>query len=303
MKNTKVLLLMDGNHLLHRSYHKFRGFKSMDGRGSACLYGFPLVLQSMLKQFEPTKVITVFDGHSHKIRKELLPGYRDRTQTVRLDFDYKDFMAQKKGVMELMAALGISVAMDPHGEADDIIYAISMKYLKLGYKIVIVSGDKDFNQMLIHPEITIYHAGKQAKITHKTIMRHYGYRAEQTVDFLTLLGDKSDKIPGLPGCGEKTAIEFLEQWDSIERYIHPKAKEKFPRVDREKLKDIYQLHNQLINLDYMYQREYRGKKTPYKYKNPEFDWPKVLDIAAKYNIRLFTKTKDFKKLFKDLHDG
>lgn len=294
---------MDGNHLLHRSYHKFKGFKSMDGKGSACIYGFPLVLQSMVNKFEPTKIITAFDGHSHEYRKNLLDGYRDRSHNARVDFDYEDFQNQKFTVQRLMVALGIPVASDPNGEADDLIYALAIRHIHKGYKVIIVSGDKDFNQMLIHKDITIYHPSKQAKITHKTILRHYGYRAEQTVDYLTLLGDKSDKIPGLPGCGEKTAIEFLSEWDSIDRYIHPDATEKFPRVDREKLKEIKDLHYKLIDLEHFYNKFQKGKKVPFACRRPKFDWPTVLDIAAEYNISLFTKNKDFKENFKKISRG
>lgn len=294
MKNKKnKVLLVDGNNLLHRVYHQYKSMRSSDGKLSSMVFGFPYVLNSQINLHRPNKVCVVFDGGRSKRRLEILPNYKNREKKD--DFDYENFISQKETVMEMLKYLGVDVYIYPKEEADDVIGILARKYGR-NSQVVIISADKDFNQ-LINKNVSVWDPHRKERITHLNCKKLKGYEPEQCVDYLTLLGDNSDKIPGYKGIGEKTAIKFLEYAGSIQNYLDDKTL-KF-RIDRQVLADLYIINKELIDIKYFV------TKNKLKLKNVdiikgEFNQKEVRYICADHSITKIQKPEvlsTFKKLY------
>lgn len=288
----KNIVILDGDNLLHRAYHRFGEFASQDGKLSSMIFGAPFMVRHLITKLKPTTLIATFDGGSNPIRKKLLPEYRQRTQ--KLDFDVENFMAQKEIVKNLFMNLGIMVIWQEKTEADDWIYMLSRKYKNSN--VIIVSGDKDFHQ-LISDKVSIYYPSKEILITPKNLKNHFGYKPEETVDYLILTGDKSDKIPGYGGIGEKRARQFLDSAGSIKSFITNGAPG--VKLDKAKLIEVYKRNRALIDLSYFYRKYNRKNKLPILNPDPVLNLPAVAKVARDYNITSFTKV-DFMDGFKRL---
>jgi DNA polymerase-1 len=281
---------VDGNNLLYRAYYKFRGLTSPGGKPTSCIYGFPFILKSVISKFNPDFVYVVFDGGRDRHRIKIHPEYKKREQ--KLGFDYEDFKKQKEEVMALCTRLNCQVIFKQDMEADDLIYLLTRR---LEGKKLILSSDKDFNQLLSNG-VEIYNPSKEVKVTLKSIERHFGYTAEQTVDYLILTGDKSDNIPGYPGIGEKRAMGFLKEYSSIRKYLKEEKHHKL--INNALLAEIYARNKYLIDLRYFYRKYLLGLQIPL-FGKPLFDAVYVAKISRQYSINTFSKT-DFLKIFKDL---
>lgn len=285
------LMIIDGDNLLYRAYFKFGGLSSKDGSPSGCIFGFPYILRSLLTKVHPTKVISAFDGGRHAARLAVLPGYKVREQ--KLGFDKEAFVSQKEVVMGLLPSLGVWVAQQKGLEADDIIYSLVRRYKSMGWKITIVSGDKDFHQ-LIDEDVEVYVPSKEVFLHTHTCKKYYGYTPEECVDYLILDGDKSDKIPGVPGMGDKTIRKFLDEFGSIQNYLNSGAK-KYPKLTRE----LYLRNRLLIDLAYFFRKTGRIKHIPLTTESVRFNMIEVAKVARKYDANTLVKTEfidGFKKL-------
>jgi len=294
MKNRK-LVIFDGNHLAYRAYYKFTNLKTLNGVRTAVIYGMPYVAESLIRRLGPDEVVVVFDGGRSSFRMDLLPSYKARDQ--KLSFDKEDFFRQKDVGMKLFEALGLRVIWEKHFEADDLIAMVARRYAKRGWDIVIVSGDKDFNQ-LISNNISVYNTSKSVIYTPSNLENEVGYTPEQTVDYLSLLGDKSDNIPGYPGIGPVKAIQLLREHGSINNFL--RSKDTFGKVDKAKLQEIWRLNKKLIDLKYFYRKFLIKSKIPWL--NPYyhgFDYEKLKILCGSYEINSFLRPQ-FIKTFKGL---
>ncbi len=297
------LVIFDGNHLAYRAYYKFGTLKTIDGTRTGVIYGMPYIAESLIRRLHATEVVMTFDGGKHASRLELLPDYKKRDK--KLGFDAEDFFFQRDKGMKLFMALGLKVAWAKHWEADDLIAQIARRYSQRGWNVVIVSADKDFHQLIQYPikgeqgEITMFNVNKGKELGYTTLAKEVGYSPEQCVDYLCLRGDKSDNIPGYPGIGEKRAIQFLEEFGSIKRFL--KDGDKFGKMEKEKLREIYKRNKGLIDLKYFYRKFMM--KLPIPWLNPgEIDNDKLKTLCATYEINSFLKPQ-FLNTFKKLQDG
>lgn len=295
MKNKSKTLIIDGNNLIHRCYHQFKSMRTTKGTLTSIIFGTPYVLRSLIVTHRPTRVCVVFDGSRSKRRLEILPGYKDRVR--RDDFDSNNFYEQKETTQKLLKYLGLDVFIHPTEEADDIIYLLARKHSRKG-PVVIVSADKDFDQ-LINKRISIWNPHKKERITHQNCLKLKGYTPEQCVDYLSLLGDKSDCIPGYKGVGEKTALKFLNEVGSIYNFLNNKSI-KF-RIDREVLAELYKINRELIDIKY-FVRKNRIKLKDTNITRGKFNEKEVRFICADYEINTI-QSKDVLKIFKRLYDG
>lgn len=286
------VMLVDGNHLAYRAYYKFLNLRTLDGMKTGMLYGVPYILESLIRKFAPDKTIVVFDGGKSKFRLNLLPNYKERKKS--LDFDSEDFHRQKKDVVDLVIALGITTYMLPHVEADDIITDLALHYKNLNQEIIIVSGDKDFNQ-LIGRQISIYNVNKKITIDKFNCKDITGLKALYWVDYLCLTGDDSDNIPGYPGIGPKRGIKFLEKFRSIRRFLN--SNENFSNIDKEKLSKIYWLNRQLIDLRF-FAKEHLGTIFPLN-SIPKYDDEAFSRLCRYYQMNSLTKPQ-FINTFKNV---
>jgi len=291
-----LVMVVDGNHALHRAYWKFRNMRNRKGTVTSMIYGLPFILKSLLVKYGPDKVVVVFDGGRNKKRMKLLPTYKAREQ--KLGFDLENFKEQKDVVIELLQSLGVTVIMQRYQEADDLIYWVCRKNFRKGFETLIISGDKDFKQ-LINPSVSIFDPNKDSKFTIDNAEVQLGIKPKQVVDYLCLTGDDSDKIPGYPGIGDVYAKDFLKRYSSIKKFLH--TKDSYRNIDKAKLETIWKLNKQLIDLRFFYLKYVKRKNLPLPILNPN---PKVKvkalkKICEKYNLRSFL-LDDFIRPFKNL---
>jgi DNA polymerase-1 len=290
VNNRCDILLIDGNNMMHRAYYKFGGLSSNSAGSSSMVFGVPYILKSLITKFKPIRVIAIFDGSRNKGRLKALPSYKEREKKE--DFDYEVFDSQRNDLLILLEALGVGVVRINGQEADDIIYMFARKFKDK--RVTIVSADKDFHQ-LITPNLRVYSTGKDILLDEDNLVDHFNYNPKQVVDYLILDGDKSDKIPGLKGMGEKRIKDFINQYGSIKAYLNSNTPGK---VNRDTLKPIYKLNRYLIDLAYFYRKENRGLKLNYGVRG-KFNEPTITKVCRKYNIRVILQP-DFLKTFSQL---
>lgn len=285
-------LIIDGNNLCHRAYHQFKNMSSKEGRNSSMVFGMPHILESLVRLHKPDRVLVVFDKGVDKKRREILPEYKRREKKT--DFDYENFIQQKEDVQKMLEYLGVPYLQPDKGEADDIIWLYARKYKRRGDHSIIVSTDKDFNQLL-SKGVSIHHPWKKIRITHKNVNQYYPYTAEQCVDYLILEGDKSDNIEGYKGVGKVTATKFLAKHGSIQNYLKSDAPED-KRIKRSKLEEIYLRNRLLIDIRLFCRRYINPKDINKPISTGKINKKELAQLCAKYSITTFTK-ENFLKTF------
>ena len=300
----KRVLVFDGNHLAHRAYYKFANLKTLDGSKTSIIYGLVYILESVIRRLGPDEVIVTFDGGHSNHRVALLPGYKQREK--KLGFDYDDFIRQKETAKETVKCLGIKVAHKKGYEADDIITMIARRYSVMGWETIIVSGDKDFNQLLMpsnfstHGAINIFNTNKGKLIEPRTLTSFYPYTPNQCVDFLSLTGDDSDKIPGYRGLGEIKSLELINEFGGVRKFL--KSDKQFGKVNKDLLKEVYNRNRQLIDLKWYYRKYLLREEIPYENPKPLFDFLELKRICSLHEVNTFLKPQ-FIQTFKNLYHG
>lgn len=291
------ILLIDGNHLIYRAFFKFKGLKTLDGKQTSVVYGGPYILESIIRKFGPDKVIVVFDHGRSKFRTNLHTTYKERES--KLGEDKEDFFRQRDELMKLLQAMGLLVYRPEGYEADDVITHLAVEYYRKGWDTIIVSADKDFVQ-LINDGITMYNVSKNVVVTKENCQQHYEYTPRQCVDYLCLVGDDSDNIPGYPGIGPKKAMQFLEKYGSIKKFL--RTGEKFSTIDNDKLSKLYDLNQLLIDLMYFKRKHTKEEEIIPLNPNPELNRKKLANICFDNQINTFTKPQ-FLNTFINLYNG
>lgn len=292
-KIKECLLLVDGENLLHRSFHKFANLKSHDGKPSGAIFGFFKSLHYVITRFSPTGVIITFDNGHSKVRTSVLPGYKGHRKNISID--YTSLQSQKKIIMKLLKYLRIPYVFDKDKktlyEGDDFIAWINRI---TNSKVIIVSSDKDFNQ-LITKNTTLFNPSKDERVNLRNCKELFGYDPQETVDFLSLVGDSSDDIPGFKGIGPKKARKLLDEYGSIEKAI-----ESGYWKDPKEATELWKKNRLLIDLNYFLEfTPLDARNIPMVEKKKPIDIDKFLRICNKYSLNSF-KTDLFIKPFEQL---
>ncbi|WP_462137867.1 DNA polymerase I [Candidatus Mycalebacterium sp.] len=228
------LYLIDGSSYVFRAYYAVdRAFSTSSGFPTNAVFGFSNILRKFIKDFEPQFMGVVFDSKGRTFRKEIYPEYK-----ANRDAPPEDLSPQIEKIMELTEAMGVRMVQKEGFEADDLMATIAVAAEKRGEEVVLVTGDKDFCQ-LVSEKITIYDPMKESKTRIAGVVEKYGLPPGKFVDFLALVGDSSDNIPGVEGVGPKGAAKLLAEYGSLENLyentsaLKGKQKERIER-DREK---------------------------------------------------------------------
>lgn len=282
---------MDGCNLLHQSFHKFEKLKSTDGRPSGAIFGFFKSLHMYIDRFNPKEVYITFDNGHSEFRDKLNPNYKGHRKNISID--YESLQLQKAEIMKILRYLRINYIFDKNKsynyEGDDFLaYLVLKKFNK--DKVTIVSSDKDFNQ-LISSSVKIFNPRKEQYVREDNCMDLFGYSPDETVDYLSLVGDKSDDIEGYPGMGPKKTRTFLDKYGSINNYLKDH--------DDEKMKAVYEKNRQLIDLKW-YINNIPLKSLPIKrYKDKNLKLEKFKEICITYSLSSFL-TNNFINIFEQL---
>jgi DNA polymerase-1 len=212
-------MLLDGNSLAFRAFFALpaENFKTKNGLTTNAVYGFTAMLINLLRDEAPSHIAAAFDVSRQTFRAERYPEYKaGRSATP------DEFRGQIDITKEVLNALGITVLAEPGYEADDIIATLATQADEAGYRVLVVTGDRDSLQ-LVNPNVTVLYPIKGVstltRFTPDAVQEKYGLTPEQYPDFAALRGDPSDNLPGIPGVGEKTAAKWIVEYGSLQGLV------------------------------------------------------------------------------------
>ena len=197
------LILIDGSSYLYRAYHASPNFTNSDGEPTGAVYGVVNMLRSMLRQFATEHIAVVFDAKGKTFRDELYPEYKAHRPPMP-----DDLRAQIEPLHAIIKAMGLPLICEPGVEADDVIGTLARQASQAGMPVLISTGDKDMAQ-LVDENITLINTMTGVVMDPDGVREKFGIGPELIIDYLALMGDKVDNIPGVPGVGDKTATALL----------------------------------------------------------------------------------------------
>ena len=211
----QTLYLIDGHSLTFKAYYAIRNLRSPQGEPTGAVYGFLRMMLRYIDDWSPEYLAVVFDTGKPSFRRDLYEPYKANRQAPPPDFE-----VQMRMIYRLLKAMGIAVYDLDGFEADDVIATMAEKVKTRGSSAVILSADKDLLQLVDeHVEVLRPGNNETKRCDTAEVEQILGVRPDQVVDYLALVGDSSDNIPGVPGIGEKSAIELLRQYGTLEELI------------------------------------------------------------------------------------
>ncbi|WP_312457838.1 DNA polymerase I [Pseudescherichia sp.] len=204
------LILVDGSSYLYRAYHAFPPLTNSAGEPTGAMYGVLNMLRSLILQYQPTHAAVVFDAKGKTFRDELFEHYKSHRPPMP-----DDLRSQIEPLHAMVKAMGLPLMAISGVEADDVIGTLALEAEKMGRPVLISTGDKDMAQ-LVTPNVTLINTMTNTILGPEEVINKYGVPPELIIDFLALMGDSSDNIPGVPGVGEKTAQALLQGLGGLE---------------------------------------------------------------------------------------
>jgi len=217
---THRLFLIDGSSYFYRAFFAVRGLVNSKGMPTNAAYGFTNMLQKILKSKSPEAIAVVFDAPGKTFRDDWYADYKATRDPMP-----EDLSRQLPYVKAIPPAMNIETLEIPGVEADDVIGTLAKRGLAAGYDVILVTGDKDFMQLVTkkagetQPGITIYDDMKERVIGIDQVVEKFGVPPDKVVDVLSLIGDTSDNIPGVRGIGPKFAAELIGEYGDVETLL------------------------------------------------------------------------------------
>lgn len=211
---TASLLLVDGNSVIHRAFHALPPLQTREGVRTNAVYGFATMLQKARDMVKPDYIIVAFDHSKVTFRNDLYDKYKG----TRPETD-PELRPQFALVKRLLAAWNLASCEAKGYEADDLIGTLSRQGAEAGVEVIILTGDRDALQLVgNHVKVLLMRRGlsQVEAIDREAIRKNYGLQPQQLIDVKALMGDTSDNIPGVPGIGEKTAVQLVRQYGDLE---------------------------------------------------------------------------------------
>ncbi|MCB1110392.1 MAG: DNA polymerase I [Chlamydiia bacterium] len=211
----KNIYILDAVSFLFRSYFAIRGMTNKKGESTNALYGFIRSIQKIIKDFSPESLVAVFDGPNNKAKRvEMYEAYKSNREGMPEDLAY-----QLEWAHRYCQAAGIPYLSEAGVEADDLIGAIAKWAENQGIEVFICSSDKDLCQLISDKVFMLNTHKDNLLIDRGKVEELHGVKPEQIVDYLAIMGDKSDNIPGIPGFGPKTAASLLQEYGTLENLL------------------------------------------------------------------------------------
>ncbi|ANH78411.1 DNA polymerase I [Candidatus Chlamydia sanziniae] len=210
------LFILDASGFVFRAYFALPEMKNSEGEATQAVFGFIRSINKLIKEFAPYYMVAVFDGPNNKqSRREIYDNYKSNRERKLYDLP-----KQLSLVKEYCTLFGLAHVEVESVEADDVIASISREALIKGYEVCICTGDKDLLQ-LVDTHVTVWNPWKdQGVIGVSEVIERYGVSPQRIPDYLALVGDTSDNIPGVSGCGPRKAMTLLQQFGSVEGLLH-----------------------------------------------------------------------------------
>ena len=209
----KPLILVDGSSYLYRAFHALPALANSKGKPTGAVYGMINMLNRLLADYQPERIAVVFDAKGKTFRDDLYPAYKATRTEMR-----SELVEQIQPIHDIIHAMGLPIIMVEGVEADDVIGTLAARAEKKGIASVISTGDKDLAQ-LVNRHITLINTMTNTRLDPLGVKEKFGVTPEQIIDYLTLVGDTSDNIPGVPQVGPKTAAKWLQQYGSLDNIV------------------------------------------------------------------------------------
>lgn len=213
MSNRPTLLLVDGSSYLYRAYHAMAQLTAPDGAPTGAMYGVLNMLRRLRADYVHDYCAVVFDAKGKNFRHEMFPDYK-ATRPPMPD----DLRPQAEALPDLVRLIGWPVLVIPQVEADDVIGTLAAMAGEAGWNVVVSTGDKDMAQ-LVNERVTLVNTMSGETLDIEGVKAKFGVRPDQIRDYLALMGDKVDNVPGVEKCGPKTAVKWLEAYGSLQGVI------------------------------------------------------------------------------------
>jgi DNA polymerase I len=209
----KPLILIDGSSYLFRAYHALPPLTTTRGQATGAIKGVINMVRSLIKEYPDSPIAVVFDAKGKNFRSDIYKEYKAHRPPMP-----DDLRSQIEPIHEIIKAMGLPLIVEPGVEADDVIGTLARQATELKRDTLISTGDKDLAQ-LVNEHITLLNTMSKEVLDVEGVKTKFGLAPEQIVDYLGLMGDKSDNIPGVPGVGPKTALKWLEEYGTAESLI------------------------------------------------------------------------------------
>ncbi|HZR34737.1 MAG TPA: DNA polymerase I [Nevskia sp.] len=207
------LILIDASGWLFRAYHALPPLTTARGEQTGAVYGFTNMLRKLFKDYAPEEIAVVFDAPGKTFRDEIYTEYK-----ANRDATPEDLNAQFPLIAEVVQAMGLPLLAVPGVEADDVIGTLAKQARDAGKDVLIVTSDKDLAQ-LVDDKVSLLDTMKNRRMDPAGVVEKFGVPPQRIIDYLTLVGDTSDNVPGVPLVGPKTAAEWLNQHGSLEALL------------------------------------------------------------------------------------
>ena len=212
MKTENPIILIDGSYYLYRAFFALRSRSLTNSKGepTGAIYGVTNMIRSLLKQYQPTHIAVVFDAKGGSFRKTLYPDYKATRDAMP-----EDLRVQVEPIHTILKAMGLPLLCIDNVEADDVIGTLAKQAEVEGLSVLISTGDKDMAQ-LVSDKVTLINTMDNVILDPHGVEQKYGVPPSKIIDYLALMGDSSDNIPGVPGVGGKIACSLLTEFNSID---------------------------------------------------------------------------------------
>ncbi|MGE5649085.1 MAG: DNA polymerase I [Bacillota bacterium] len=209
----KTLLLVDGSSYLYRAFHAMPDLRNAEGAPTGAIYGMINMLRRLRNDYPAAYIACVFDAKGKTFRDDLYSEYKAHRPSMP-----EDLAKQIEPIHEAVRALGWPILMVEGIEADDVIGTLSVQAVEHGMQAVVSTGDKDLAQ-LVNDHVTLINTMTNEKLDREGVIAKFGVPPERIVDYLTLVGDAVDNVPGVDKVGPKTAVKWINQYGSLDGII------------------------------------------------------------------------------------
>jgi DNA polymerase-1 len=209
MNKTQSLVLIDGSSYLFRAFHALPNLMSTKGAPTGAIRGVISMIKKLIKEYADSQIIVVFDAKGKTFRNDLYAEYKANRAKMP-----DELRLQIEPIQNIIRLMGLPLVIVEGVEADDVIGTIALASAQQNRSVVISTGDKDMAQ-LVNEHVTLINTMTDTKMDSEGVVEKFGVRPDQIIDYLALVGDTSDNIPGVPKCGPKTAVKWLTSYESL----------------------------------------------------------------------------------------
>lgn len=210
MNSATPFILIDGSSYFYRAFHALPPLSNSKGQPTGAVYGVINMIRRLIKDYQPTHIAVVFDAKGKTFRDEMYPEYKATREAMP-----DDLSSQFKPLLNCIEGMGLPLLVVDGVEADDVIGTLSKQASELGMQTLISTGDKDMAQ-LVNEHVTLINTMSNKVLDVDGVKEKFGVTPEQIIDYLTLMGDKVDNIPGVPKVGPKTAVKWIDEYGSLD---------------------------------------------------------------------------------------